>query len=47
MPELEEFETLAEDVRSTAPLPRDPFVARLEQRVEQGFPKQRRKRERG
>ena len=47
MPELEDFETLAEDVRSTAPQPRDVYVARLEQRVEQGFPKEKRRRERG
>ena len=40
MPELEE------DIRATAPQPRDEFVARLEQRVEAGFPKPRKPRRR-
>lgn len=39
MPEL-----LEDDIRATAPQPREAFVQRLEQRVEAGFPKQRRPR---
>jgi hypothetical protein len=38
MPELEE------DIRATAPQPREEFVQRLEQRVEAGFPKPRKPR---
>ncbi len=47
MPELDDFETLADDVRASAPRPREAYVTRLEQRVEAGFPKQRVKKERG
>lgn len=41
MPELEDL--LKEDVRSTAPRPRDEFLARMERQVEAGFPKRRRR----
>jgi hypothetical protein len=46
MPELEDFETLADDVRASAPQPREAFVARLDKRVDAGFPKPRAARER-
>jgi Domain of unknown function (DUF4349) len=39
MPEL-----LEDDIRASAPQPREAFVQRLEQRVEAGFPKQRKPR---
>jgi hypothetical protein len=42
MPELDEL--FKEDVRATAPRPRDEFLERMERRVEAGFPKQRRRR---
>lgn len=49
MPELDDFEALADDVRASAPRPRDAYLSRLEDRVEAGFPRQspRRRRERG
>ncbi len=47
MPELDDLETLADDVRASAPRPREQFVARLDKRVEAGFPKQRAKKDAG
>jgi len=47
MPELDDLETLADDVRATAPRPRDAFLARLDRRVEAGFPRERAAKERG
>jgi hypothetical protein len=41
MPELDD---LMEDVRATAPKPRDAFLETMERRVEAGFPRQRRPR---
>ena len=37
MPELDDLETLADDIRATAPRPRDAYVDRLAQRVDAGF----------
>jgi hypothetical protein len=47
MPELDDLENLADDIRASAPQPREQFVARLDKRVEAGFPKQRTKKEAG
>lgn len=41
MPELEDL--LKEDVRASAPRPRDEFLAKMERQVEAGFPKRRRR----
>jgi hypothetical protein len=46
MPELDDLETLADDVRASAPRPSEAYVTRLEQRAEAGFPRQRAKKER-
>lgn len=44
MPEQLDMERLAEDVRATAPRPREGFIEQLEQRVDAGFPRQRKAR---
>ena len=44
MPELEPFEDLVEDLRASAPRPREAYVTRLDRQVEAGFPKPKRER---
>jgi hypothetical protein len=43
MPDLREFDDLADDLRATGPEPRPAFAAELERRVEAGFPRARRR----